>query len=119
MDKFSLKSDPEINQIINGRTLEIQIIETYNNENISINKGQSTVPKVIGSKRQKLNVSTHSLANLDKPNALILDTDTKIPVIVDPFIAKNLTDYQREGVKFLYDALIKSNCKGAILADEM
>ncbi|KAF8439543.1 SNF2 family N-terminal domain-containing protein [Terfezia claveryi] len=45
-----------------------------------------------------------------------------VDVVVDPFIGQHLRHHQREGVKFLYEAVMglrAPGCQGAILADEM
>jgi hypothetical protein len=45
-----------------------------------------------------------------------------VPVVVDPYISRQLRPHQREGVAFLYKCmagLVDPNLKGAILADEM
>jgi DNA repair and recombination protein RAD54 and RAD54-like protein len=46
----------------------------------------------------------------------------KVPVVIDPRLAKVLRPHQIEGVKFLYRAttgMIDQNAKGCIMADEM
>ena len=65
------------------------------------------------------------------PNALVMPhpPSSSIPsgkrlvdVVVDPFIGLHLRHHQREGVKFLYEAVMglrTQGCQGAILADEM
>jgi len=67
----------------------------------------------------------------DAPNALVMPRPppSSIPsgkrlvdVVVDPFISQHLRQHQREGVKFLYEAVMglkAQGCQGAILADEM
>eukprot|EP00884_Botryococcus_braunii_P013016 jgi/Botrbrau1/21715/Bobra.43_1s0110.1 len=48
--------------------------------------------------------------------------DTVIPVVIDPYISRQLRPHQHEGVAFLYrcmSGLVDSNLQGAILADEM
>ncbi|KAF8468944.1 SNF2 family N-terminal domain-containing protein [Kalaharituber pfeilii] len=65
------------------------------------------------------------------PNALVMPRPSisSIPlgkrlvdVVVDPFISHHLRPHQREGVTFLYEAVMgmkSQGCQGAILADEM
>ncbi|KAF8425851.1 SNF2 family N-terminal domain-containing protein [Tirmania nivea] len=67
----------------------------------------------------------------DAPNALVMtrSPSSSIPsgkrfvdVVVDPFISQHLRHHQREGVRFLYEAVMglkAQGCQGAILADEM
>ncbi|KJE93973.1 DNA repair protein RAD54 [Capsaspora owczarzaki ATCC 30864] len=59
----------------------------------------------------------------EKTSALPLDPKTKeVHVVVDPMLTKVLRLHQREGVKFLYDAVmgdIVEGYQGCIMADEM
>jgi len=51
-----------------------------------------------------------------------VETVKKVPVVIDPRLAKVLRPHQVEGVKFLYRAttgLIDPNANGCIMADEM
>jgi DNA repair and recombination RAD54-like protein len=48
--------------------------------------------------------------------------DVKVPVVIDPRLAKILRPHQIEGVKFLYrctTGLLANNAWGCIMADEM
>lgn len=60
-----------------------------------------------------------------KKDALIMPRpllENVIDVVVDPFIAKHLKDYQKEGVTFLYECcmgLRSSDYQGCLLADDM
>lgn len=50
------------------------------------------------------------------------DTKPKVPVVIDPRLAKILRPHQVEGVKFLYKAVtgrLQSDAYGCIMADEM
>ncbi|KAI3655066.1 hypothetical protein MP228_000446 [Amoeboaphelidium protococcarum] len=44
-----------------------------------------------------------------------------VDVVIDPVLSKNLRDYQKEGVRFMYECVMgmKQGVTGAILADEM
>lgn len=63
------------------------------------------------------------------PNALVMKRPESAPmgrqivdVVVDPLLARNLREHQREGVKFLYECVMGMRDfegQGAILADEM
>lgn len=63
------------------------------------------------------------------PQAIVMKRPTEIPrgkrlvdVVVDPLLAKNLREHQREGVKFMYECVMgmrNFEGQGAILADEM
>ncbi|KAG5436833.1 hypothetical protein PCANB_001671 [Pneumocystis canis] len=56
------------------------------------------------------------IQNSEKKNIQIID------VVVDPLLSKHLRPHQREGVKFLYECVMKMKefeGQGAILADEM
>ena len=67
----------------------------------------------------------------DTPNALVMPRPPPsslpsgkrlVDVVLDPFIGQHLRPHQREGVKFLYEAVMglkAQGCQGAILADEM
>ncbi|KAI9682739.1 MAG: DNA-dependent ATPase protein rad54 [Trizodia sp. TS-e1964] len=51
-----------------------------------------------------------------------VDDHPKVPVVIDPRLAKVLRPHQVEGVKFLYrctTGLIEKNANGCIMADEM
>ncbi|RPB23197.1 hypothetical protein L211DRAFT_787171 [Terfezia boudieri ATCC MYA-4762] len=56
------------------------------------------------------------------PSSSIPSGKRLVDVVVDPFIGQHLRHHQREGVKFLYEAVMglrAQGCQGAILADEM
>lgn len=67
----------------------------------------------------------------DAPNALVMPQPPitsiskgrcLVDIVVDPFLGQNLRPHQRDGVKFLYEAVMgfkSQGCQGAILADEM
>ncbi|WFD47962.1 DNA-dependent ATPase protein rad54 [Malassezia furfur] len=60
-----------------------------------------------------------SILGIDKPKVQIED---KVPVVIDPRLAKILRPHQVEGVKFLYrctTGMVQENAHGCIMADEM
>lgn len=69
--------------------------------------------------------------NPDAPNAIVLlpkskrGSETTVPIVLDPYLAKRMRPHQHEGIKFLFDCtagraiMDEDGCEGAILADEM
>lgn len=69
--------------------------------------------------------------NPDAPNAVVLlrqlklKSETTVPIVLDPYIAKRMRPHQRDGIKFLFDCtagrsiMDEDGWEGAILADEM
>ncbi|KAI5363530.1 putative helicase, P-loop containing nucleoside triphosphate hydrolase, SNF2-like domain superfamily [Septoria linicola] len=63
-----------------------------------------------------------SLAEILGIQKKVVEERPKVPVVIDPRLAKVLRPHQVEGVKFLYKCttgLIDSNAEGCIMADEM
>lgn len=63
-----------------------------------------------------------SLAEILGIKKVVVDERPKVPVVIDPRLAKVLRPHQVEGVKFLYrctTGLIDANAEGCIMADEM
>jgi DNA repair and recombination RAD54-like protein len=63
-----------------------------------------------------------SLADILGLKKKVVDERPKVPVVIDPRLAKVLRPHQVEGVKFLYRAvtgMIDPNANGCIMADEM
>lgn len=63
-----------------------------------------------------------SLAEILGIKKQVVDERPKVPVVIDPRLAKVLRPHQIEGVKFLYrctTGMIEENAYGCIMADEM
>jgi DNA repair and recombination RAD54-like protein len=76
-------------------------------------------PKLEVKPRNKIHKSLKEILGLDQNKE---KEKPKVPVVIDPRLAKVLRPHQIEGVKFLYrctTGLIDENFKGCIMADEM
>ena len=76
----------------------------------------TTMPVAIKSKQHK------SLAEMLGLNKTVEEAKPKVPVVIDPRLAKILRPHQIEGVKFLYKATtgrLQADAYGCIMADEM
>lgn len=93
---------------------------------------EKPVPKAIeaddkkpdGSQKEKLDepLMHKSLADILGIKKKVEGERPKVPVVIDPRLAKVLRPHQVEGVKFLYrctTGLIDDNAQGCIMADEM
>nr|OQO29987.1 DNA repair protein rhp54 [Rachicladosporium sp. CCFEE 5018] len=77
-----------------------------------------------GSQKEKMDVPLmhKSLAEILGIKKQVVTDRPKVPVVIDPRLAKVLRPHQVEGVKFLYrctTGLIDENAQGCIMADEM
>jgi len=77
-----------------------------------------------GEKKPELNepMMHKSLAEILGIKKEVSDERPKVPVVIDPRLAKVLRPHQIEGVKFLYrcvTGMIDENAHGCIMADEM
>jgi DNA repair and recombination RAD54-like protein len=82
------------------------------------------VPKLSQEEVKELDVPVvhKSLADILGLKKKVDDERPKVPVVIDPRLAKVLRPHQVEGVKFLYRAttgLIDEKANGCIMADEM
>ncbi|CCG81829.1 SNF2 family N-terminal domain protein [Taphrina deformans PYCC 5710] len=76
-------------------------------------------PPLPAAKPSKVHKSLAQILGLDKAQE---DVKPKVPVVIDPRLAKILRPHQIEGVKFLYKAVtgrLQPDAFGCIMADEM
>ena len=68
-------------------------------------------------------VRTTPIHDPDKADALVLArAGVSVPVVVDPYLCKDLREHQKVGVQFLYDCIMSTGGRhstGCIMADEM
>jgi DNA repair and recombination protein RAD54B len=106
--------------------------ETYLKEISHCLNRKTIIPKLQSSTHQKpfKSLKSGTLPPLQpkfdptKENALIMPTGDQdiVQVVVDPYISVKLKQFQRKGVQFLYQCLMKhksSIYSGCVLADEM
>ncbi|RDW73798.1 hypothetical protein BP5796_07240 [Coleophoma crateriformis] len=79
-------------------------------------KAQAEVPKIDAP------IVTKSLADILGIKKVVEGDHPKVPVVIDPRLAKVLRPHQIEGVKFMYKCvtgMIEEKANGCIMADEM
>ncbi|KAH6644104.1 helicase swr1 [Boeremia exigua] len=85
---------------------------------------EEVIPKMSQEERKEMDtpVVHKSLAEILGLKKKVDEERPRVPVVIDPRLAKVLRPHQVEGVKFLYRAttgLIDPNANGCIMADEM
>ncbi|ELP88334.1 DNA repair and recombination protein RDH54, putative [Entamoeba invadens IP1] len=60
-----------------------------------------------------------ALYDKENPFAFVVDDKKEPPVLIDPYLGKHLRPHQVEGIKFMYNCVMRGDDSGCILADEM
>lgn len=84
-----------------------------------VEQGEGEVPKLEVKPVKTQHRSLKEILGLDQEK---VKEKPKVPVVIDPRLAKVLRPHQVEGVKFLYrctTGIVDSDAKGCIMADEM
>lgn len=92
---------------------------TVDDKKVEIIEVDGEAPKLEVKPISKVHRSLKEILGLDKAKEHDIP---KVPVVIDPRLAKVLRPHQIEGVKFLYrctTGLVDSEAKGCIMADEM
>lgn len=92
---------------------------TIDDKKVEIIQEEGEAPKLEVKPVEKVHRTLKEILGLDQEK---VKEKPKVPVVIDPRLAKVLRPHQIEGVKFLYrctTGLVDSDAKGCIMADEM
>ncbi|KNC31773.1 hypothetical protein FF38_08273 [Lucilia cuprina] len=106
-------------EAINSETLSIESSDAEEFENNHLNQISLDVEPTTEKKKELIGEDLNSLFNLNKPTEAEVK---RVPVVIDPTLAKILRPHQVEGATFLYRCtmgLVDSRAHGCIMADEM